>query len=237
MSLAVCAAAFALILPAELPDKTAVASLVLSTRHRALPVFAGAAAAFAVQVGIAVIAGNALALLPRRPLDLITAALFVLGAVLVLRLGWRSAAMMADDAPPAPPPPAMMAQDAPPASVPPATTPPAPTANASRAAVTTAAGATAPWFWRPAVASFAVVAIAEFGDLTQILIANLAARYHDPLSVSIGSVVALWTVAALATLSGRGLLRFVPLRLVTLLAAVAMTAMAVLSIVSAAEAQ
>lgn len=213
MSLAVCAAAFALILPAELPDKTAVASLVLSTRHRALPVFAGAAAAFAVQVGIAVIAGNALALLPRRPLDLITAALFVLGAVLVLRLGWRSAAMMEADALPAPAVPA------------------------SRAAVTTAAGATAPWFWRPAVASFAVVAIAEFGDLTQILIANLAARYHDPLSVSIGSVVALWTVAALATLSGRSLLRFVPLRLVTLLAAVAMTAMAVLSIVSAAEAQ
>lgn len=218
MSLAVCAAAFALILPAELPDKTAVASLVLSTRHRALPVFAGAAAAFAVQVGIAVIAGNALALLPRRPLDLITAALFVLGAVLVLRLGWRSAAMMEADAPPAP-------------------TVAAPAVAASRAAVTTAAGATAPWFWRPAVASFAVVAIAEFGDLTQILIANLAARYHDPLSVSIGSVVALWTVAALATLSGRGLLRFVPLRLVTLLAAVAMTAMAVLSIVSAAEAQ
>ena len=36
-----------------------------------------------------------------------------------------------------------------------------------------------------ASASFAVIFLAEFGDLTQILTANLAARYHAPWSVHI----------------------------------------------------
>jgi Ca2+/H+ antiporter, TMEM165/GDT1 family len=31
-----------------------------------------------------------------------------------------------------------------------------------------------------------VILVAEFGDLTQILTAGLAARYHDPVAVEIG---------------------------------------------------
>ena len=48
---------FAVIFLIELPDKTAVAALLLATRHRPIPVFAGAAAAFLVQSLVAVIAG------------------------------------------------------------------------------------------------------------------------------------------------------------------------------------
>ena len=38
-------------------------------------------------------------------------------------------------------------------------------------------------FWRVAWTSFGVIPVAEFGDLTQIATATLAARYHNPLSV------------------------------------------------------
>jgi Ca2+/H+ antiporter, TMEM165/GDT1 family len=57
--------------------------------------------------------------------------------------------------------------------------------------------------------AFVVIFVAEWGDLTQILTANLAAHYHSGLSVGLGAVTALWSVAALAVLGGQGLLRFV----------------------------
>jgi len=50
------------------------------------------------------------------------------------------------------------------------------------------------------------------GDLTQILLANLAAHYRSALSVAVGSVLAFWSVAALALIGGQGLLRFVNTR-------------------------
>src|SRR5579864_7429378 len=85
MSLAIAATVFAVIFPAELPDKTALASLVLGSRYRPTWVFAGIAAAFAVHVGLAIAAGSLLGLLPHRPLEVIVAALFAAGAVVLLR--------------------------------------------------------------------------------------------------------------------------------------------------------
>ena len=62
---------------------------------------------------------------------------------------------------------------------------------------------------RVAVTAFIVIFLAEWGDLTQILTANLAAHYHAALSVAAGSILALWLVSAIAVTSGQGLLRFV----------------------------
>ena len=62
---------------------------------------------------------------------------------------------------------------------------------------------------RVVTTAFIVIFIAEWGDLTQILTANLAAHYHSGLSVAVGAVAALWAVAALAVIGGQGLLRFV----------------------------
>jgi putative Ca2+/H+ antiporter (TMEM165/GDT1 family) len=62
--------------------------------------------------------------------------------------------------------------------------------------------------------------------------ANLAAKY-DWLSVGIGSLVALWAVAALAILGGQTLLRFIPLKAITRAAALIMATLAVISLVSA----
>jgi len=74
-----------LVFVVELPDKTMIATLVLSNRYRPLPVLVGVGAAFAVQMGIAVGIGGALSLLP-RPLTLgVVAALFLVGAVLLVR--------------------------------------------------------------------------------------------------------------------------------------------------------
>jgi Ca2+/H+ antiporter, TMEM165/GDT1 family len=60
------------------------------------------------------------------------------------------------------------------------------------------------------VTAFVVIFLAEWGDLTQILTANLAAHYHSPLSVGLGALAALWCVAALAVASGQTLLRYFP---------------------------
>ena len=59
------------------------------------------------------------------------------------------------------------------------------------------------------LSAFIVIFVAEWGDLTQILTANLAAKYHAPLEVGLGALVALWSVAAIAVVSGQTLLRFV----------------------------
>lgn len=82
--LAVAAIAFALIIATELPDKTFLASLVLGSRYRALPVWLGVAAAFAVHVVIAVSLGSVVTLLPARVRDGVVAVLFAAGAAWLL---------------------------------------------------------------------------------------------------------------------------------------------------------
>ena len=74
--------------------------------------------------------------------------------------------------------------------------------------------------------AFVVIFVAEWGDLTQILTANLAAHYHSPLSVGVGAILALWSVAALAVIGGQGLLRFVNIATVRKVTAVVLVGLA-----------
>lgn len=62
---------------------------------------------------------------------------------------------------------------------------------------------------RTIVTAFAVIFVAEWGDLTQVLTVDLAARYRAPLSVGLGALLALWAVSGLAVLGGRGISRLV----------------------------
>ncbi|CAM3222305.1 TMEM165/GDT1 family protein [Stackebrandtia soli] len=78
-------ATFGLIFVAELPDKTMMATLVLSSRYRSWPVLIGVSAAFVVQSAIAVAAGGLLSLLPTWIVLLVVAVLFAVGAVLLFR--------------------------------------------------------------------------------------------------------------------------------------------------------
>jgi Ca2+/H+ antiporter, TMEM165/GDT1 family len=74
--------------------------------------------------------------------------------------------------------------------------------------------------------AFIVIFLAEWGDVTQILTANLAAHYHSPLSVGVGAILALWTVAALAVISGQSLLRFINIKTLRIVTAVVLVALA-----------
>jgi Ca2+/H+ antiporter, TMEM165/GDT1 family len=186
---------FGIVFLGELPDKTAVASLVLGARYSPLPVLAGVWAAFAVHVTVACIAGGFVAALPRQPVEFVTAALFLLGAVLLLRSDPLKAAEEGEHE--------------------------VDSISGERKKLAVVG------------ASFMVVLVAEFGDLTQILTATLAARYHDPVGVGIGALLALWTVAAIAVASGQSLLRVVPLRRVQQIAAAVLILMCVLALVSA----
>jgi len=73
---------------------------------------------------------------------------------------------------------------------------------------------------RVAVTAFVVIFLAEWGDLTQILTANLAAHYHNALSVGVGALLALWLVAALAVAAGQSVLRVVNIATVRIVTAV-----------------
>jgi putative Ca2+/H+ antiporter (TMEM165/GDT1 family) len=85
VNLAAAGTSFLIVLPAELPDKTVLACLVMGSRYRPAFVFAGAAAAFAAHVALAVTAGGLLGLLPHRPVQAVAGVLFLFGAVLLWR--------------------------------------------------------------------------------------------------------------------------------------------------------
>jgi putative Ca2+/H+ antiporter (TMEM165/GDT1 family) len=90
---------FGLVFVVELPDKTMVATLVLSSRYRPLPVLAGSAAAFAIQMSLAVAVGKLLTLLP-KPVTLgVVAALFLVGSVLLIRESLKDEDEAPDDTP------------------------------------------------------------------------------------------------------------------------------------------
>jgi putative Ca2+/H+ antiporter (TMEM165/GDT1 family) len=186
ISFTVTALVFGVVFLAELPDKTALAGLVLGTRYRASYVFAGVAAAFALHVALAVAAGSVLTLLPQQLVQALTGVLFLGGAAVLL--------MKKDE---------------------------------DEGEVRRPEDQS---FWKVAGAGFMLILVAEFGDLTQIMTANLAARYDDPLSVGLGAVLALWAVAGLGIVGGKALMKKVPLRLITKIAALLMLGLGIWSL-------
>jgi putative Ca2+/H+ antiporter (TMEM165/GDT1 family) len=150
---------FGVIFVAELPDKTALAALVLATRHRALPVFLGTGLGLTVQSVLAVLAGSLFAKLPTQYVQLGSGALFLLCGILM----WIRKGDDDDEGKEGKPP----------------------------------AG-----FWKTLWTVFAVIVVAEFGDLTQVGTAAFQAKYHDWMIVMSASALALWCVAAIAVFVG-----------------------------------
>lgn len=192
--LAVIGIAFAVTFLAELPDKSMVASLVLATRYRALWVWAGAAAAFAVQMALAVTAGQLLALLPHRIVNGIAAGLFVGGAIYLFVVSFRQRRRDAAD------------EDRP-----------------GQGLMST---------WHVIGMSFGVIFVAEWGDITQIATANLAARY-EPLLVLAGATLGLWAAAAIAVVVGAKSLSVMPMGWVSRIAGVILLALGTYSAIAA----
>jgi Ca2+/H+ antiporter, TMEM165/GDT1 family len=204
MDIAVLLSTFIVILPAELPDKTMVATLVLATRFRPLPVWVGVVAAFFVQCLVAVAAGGLLTLLPRQPLLGVTAVLFAIGSYILLRGAGRAAEEEAEEEEEYEKEVARRAH-----------------ADGVQAAVT----------------SFLVLFAAEWGDLSQLLTAGLVVRHGQPLSVFLGAWLALASIAALAIVVGRTLLKWVPLDLVQRVAGILFAFLAALTALEAAGLQ
>jgi putative Ca2+/H+ antiporter (TMEM165/GDT1 family) len=75
---------FAVMFVLELPDKTMIATIVMSTKSRSSSIVTGASLAFVTQMGIAVGAGGLLTLLPVHVKDVIVAVLFLGGAAYLL---------------------------------------------------------------------------------------------------------------------------------------------------------
>jgi Ca2+/H+ antiporter, TMEM165/GDT1 family len=173
-ALVVAATAFGITFLAELPDKSLFASLVLSTRYRPLPVWAGAAAGFTVHVAIAVTAGQLLTLLPHRMLSSVVAFLFLAGSAYLLVSSLRSGRDHEGT-------------------------------DAARQ------GGRPPSFSRIAATAFGIIFLSEWGDITQVTTANLAARYADPVAVGVGAALGLWAVTAVAVSIGAKSLSLIPM--------------------------
>jgi putative Ca2+/H+ antiporter (TMEM165/GDT1 family) len=174
---------FGVIFVAELPDKTALATLVLATRHRPIAVFSGASLALTVQSIVAVAAGSLLSALPARAVRIGAGCVFLVSAVLM----W-----MRDGASPAPDPTAAEADG---------TSPSSPERGGNEEAALSAPPGKprrSASFWRSLGTAFGVVFVAEWGDLTQFATAAFAAHERAPLVVFFASSLALWAVAGIA---------------------------------------
>jgi Ca2+/H+ antiporter, TMEM165/GDT1 family len=194
------AVTFGLIIPAELPDKTFIATLVLATRYRPWPVWIGATLAFVVQSAVAVTAGGLLARLPRTPVLIGSAVLFTVGAVVLGR---------AD------------------------VTDPEGEEVIEETERETPRGRQLGDL-RSVGLTFGVLFAAEWGDVSQLLTAGLAARYDSPVSVFIGSLAALALITAGAVAAGRRLLGVLPLHIIRRSAAVLFGVLAILTALRAA---
>jgi putative Ca2+/H+ antiporter (TMEM165/GDT1 family) len=180
---------FGVVFLAELPDKTALATLLLAARYRPRPVIAGAWLAFLIQTVVAVAAGGLLHLLPERWVRVAAGAGFLAFAV----VAWRRRE------------------------------------EVGRAEQASTHGPERPVWMK----SFVVIFLAEWGDLTQLATAALAARERDPLAVGVGALGALWAVCILAAGLGSQAGRFLDERTLTRLSAVVFAAIGAVTLAAA----
>lgn len=203
---------FALVIPAELPDKTFISCIVMSSRHRPLPVWIGGASALVLQAAIAVVAGRLLILLPKTAVHSVIAALFIGGAAYLIFLPEKKEEEKGG----------RLAEGRP--------------ARSKQGSGEAPSNTVEPverdqdW-WKPMLATFSLVALAEFGDITQILIANLTARFHATWSVFIGAAAAFLVVSGLGVLGGRAIIRVVPLAVVRRLSGLALLGLGIYTVV------
>jgi Ca2+/H+ antiporter, TMEM165/GDT1 family len=194
VDLSLFATVFGVIFVAELPDKTALAAVVMATRNRAAPVFLGATLALTVQSIIAVAAGTLFSRLPEKWVQLGAGLLFVGCALVMFFKKHEDEATKSDDA------------------------------DEPRGFLRT--------LWKV----FAVVFVAEWGDLTQLGTAGFQAKYHQWLTVLTASCLALWAVAAIAVFVGNRAAKLMSPKVTSRVAAVLFAVIGVVMLVKAARA-
>ncbi len=162
------ASTFGLIFLAELPDKTAFATLLMASRGNPLAVFIGVAGAFCIQSAVGIAFGSVLGRLPAK-------AVHVAAGLLFLGFAW-----------------AMWREH-----------------GEEEAEGAAKAGSGVQPFWKVAGSAFVVIFIAEWGDLTQLATATLAANHHAPLTIFSAATLALWSVTAIGVAFGHAAKKFI----------------------------
>lgn len=214
--------AFLTVFPAELPDKSMVATIVLVARYRRpLAVWAGATLAFAIHVTVAVAAGSAISLLPEVAVGLAVTVLFTVGAVVLFRSARSAEADAAAE---------VLEEAARVAHAVDERTHPAEGGTGQPAPATAAVEPVVVPARRAAAGAFGVIVLAEWGDLTQLATASLAAKSDSPVLTGVGAFLALASVAAIAATVGRHVVARVPLHRINYLSAAVFTALAVWSL-------
>jgi len=93
-----------------------------------------------------------------------------------------------------------------------------------------------PSFLKAAAISFGVLFAAEWGDLSQLATAGMAARTGEPLSVFVGAWAALLVVSGLAVFLGKKLADRLPIALIRRVAAVLFLVFAVVAVIETVRA-
>lgn len=186
---------FVLIFIAELPDKTAFATLILATRGNPRAIFLGVCGAFLVQCAVAVLFGTFLGSVASAWMTEDVKKWTHIGAGLLFIVFAILAWVRRDEE-----------------------------GEIEEESVTTKASGT---FWKSVSHSFIVIFIAEWGDLTQLATASLAARYHAPWTIFSASVLALWTVTGIAVVAGSRMSKLVHPKILNRIAAAAFAAVGV----------
>ncbi len=176
---------FVLIFLAELPDKTAVATLIMATGDHPIAVFGGVAGAFLIQSLVAVCFGSAFALLPSEVVKVGAGILFLVFSVVMWRKARADSQHENDSEGPNTP---------------------------VKASIKT--------FGKTLWASFMVIFVSEWGDLTQLATAALQAKHQAPFTIFISATLALWSVTALAVFIGNRMKEFINPFLIQRIAAV-----------------
>ncbi len=190
MNIAPILVSFLVVFPAEIPDKTMISTILLSSKYKLLIVWLGAVCAFFLQVVLDVTLGSLITNLPHRYVEIGISAIFTGGAIYLLLTkepDEKEAKELEER-------------------------------EESR-------------HKKAFIIAFLVTFFGEFGDLTQILIINLAAKYQNPIGVGIGSFAGLISVVLLGGIFGKTLIKYVSLQVIRKIAGIILLGFAIYSIV------
>lgn len=192
---------FGLIFIAEMGDKTQLAVVTQTCKHRQpWAVFLGASLALTAVTAIGAAGGQVLGLIIPRPVLRTAAALaFVVMGLIVGREAARTRSGNS----------AGEARE-----------------GSESMAVDCAPGPA--WDWRAFSATLGLLFVAELGDKTQLAVLSMAGKYGAPWSVFLGGTLALILVTALGVIGGQGLRKLIPARFLLWISAAAFVAMGVL---------
>ena len=192
---------FGLVFIAELGDKTQLAVVTQTCKHRRpWAVFLGASAALTAVTAIGAVGGQLLGqIIPEGVLRIVAASAFVVMGVLIGREAVKAGRAVAQD-------------DT--------------CANVIDEQVDCAP--VSAWDWRAFSSTFGLLFIAELGDKTQLAVLSLAGKCVDVWPVFIGGAAALALVTGLGVVGGQGLCRLIPERLLLWISATAFVVMGIL---------